>query len=128
MPAYSITPVPYNDIRLRLGRVVDPLVIEDVPSSVPEERMNQHYLSNTTIPIIEDDEHPTKILAETQEDTFIDTQPTQFIREPPYPERLILPKAVGQPQFNLLGELRNLYVEIPLLQALHNVPIYAKTI
>ena len=33
-----------------------------------------------------------------------------------------------QPQFNLLGELRNLYVKILLLQALHDVPIYAKTI
>ena len=33
-----------------------------------------------------------------------------------------------QPHFNLLGELKNLYVKIPLLQALHDVPIYAKTI
>ena len=32
------------------------------------------------------------------------------------------------PQFNLMGELTNLYVKIPLLQALHDVPIYAKTI
>ena len=43
---------------------------------------------------------------ETQKYTFINTQPTQLIREPPYPERLILPKVVGQPQFNLLGELK----------------------
>ena len=35
---------------------------------------------------------------------------------------------VEQPQFNLLGELNNLYVKIPLLQTLHDVPIYAKTI
>ena len=33
-----------------------------------------------------------------------------------------------QPQFNLLGELKNIYVKIPLLQALHDVPIYAKTV
>ena len=33
-----------------------------------------------------------------------------------------------QPSFNLLGELKNIYVIIPLLQALHDVPIYAKTI
>ena len=52
------------------------LVIEDVPSSVLEERMNQQYLSNTVTPIIEDVEHPTNMPAETQEDTFIDTQPT----------------------------------------------------
>ena len=29
------------------------------------------------------------------------------------------------PQFNLLGELKILYVKMPLLQALHDVPIYA---
>ena len=62
---------------------MEPLVIEDVPFSVPEERMNQQYLSNTTIPIIEDVKHPTKIPAETQEETSIDTQPTQLVREPP---------------------------------------------
>ena len=33
-----------------------------------------------------------------------------------------------QPQFNLLGELNNLNVKIPLLQALHDVPIYAKIV
>ena len=33
-----------------------------------------------------------------------------------------------QPQFNLLGELKNIYVKIPLLQALHDVPIYTKTV
>ena len=102
MPAYSIIPVPCNDIRLRSGRVVEPLVIEDVPSAVSEERMSQHYLSNIAIRIIEDVENPVKISAETQEETSIDTQPTQLVREPPYPERLILLKAVGQPQFNLL--------------------------
>ena len=31
-----------------------------------------------------------------------------------------------QPQFNLFGELKNVYVKIPLFQALHDVPIYAK--
>ena len=40
----------------------------------------------------------------------------------------MLPKVVGQPQFNLLGELKNIYVKIPLLQALQDVPIYARTV
>jgi hypothetical protein len=47
---------------------------------------------------------------------------------PPYPERLSLTKVVPQPDFDLLGELKNLYVKIPLLKALREVPIYAKTI
>ena len=104
---------------------MEPLIIEDVQFSMREERMNPQYLSNKPNPIIEDVEHPTNMPDETQKDTFIDTQPTQLIREPPYPERLILLKVVGQPQFNLLGELKNIYVKIPLFQALHYVPIYA---
>ena len=40
----------------------------------------------------------------------------------------MLPRAGGKPQFNLLGKLRNLYVKIPLLQALQDVPIYARTV
>ena len=41
---------------------------------------------------------------------------------------MTLQKVVEQPQFNLLGELKNIYVKIPLLQALHDVPIYSKTV
>ena len=48
MPAYSLTPVPYNDIRLRSGNVVEPLIIEDVPSPVHEEGVNPQHLSNMT--------------------------------------------------------------------------------
>ena len=84
MPAYSITHVPCNDIRFRSGKVVETLIIEDVPSSVHEEGMKPQYLSKAT-PIIEDAEHPTNMTVETLKDTFIDTQPTQLIKEPPYP-------------------------------------------
>jgi hypothetical protein len=38
-----------------------------------------------------------------------------------------LTKAPELPAFNILGELQNLYVKIPLLQALRDVPIYART-
>ena len=117
MPSYSLTPIPCNDIFLRSGKVVDPIIIEDVPSPIHEEGVNPHHLSNMT-PIIEDDEHPTNVLAETHNNISSDTQPTQLIRKPSYLEILMLPKVVGQPQFNLLGELKNIYVKIPLLQAL----------
>jgi hypothetical protein len=46
---------------------------------------------------------------------------------PPFPECLALTKMPEPPAFNILGELQNLYVKIPLLQALHDVPIYART-
>ena len=41
---------------------------------------------------------------------------------------MTLQNVVGKPQFNLLGESKNLYVKIPLLQALHDVPFYGRTI
>ena len=107
---------------------MEPLVIEDVPSSVTEARMNQQYPSNTSIPIIENAENLTQILVETQEETLIETQATQLLREPPYPERLIVQRTMEQHYFNILKELKNLYVKLPLLQSLHDVPIYAKTI
>ena len=43
---------------------MEPLIIEDAPSSVHEEKMNPQYLSNTAIPIVEDAEHPTNMSAE----------------------------------------------------------------
>ena len=33
-----------------------------------------------------------------------------------------------QPRFNLVGEFKKFYVKIPLLQALHEVPIYTNTV
>ena len=46
----------------------------------------------------------------------------------PYPERLSLVKADPQPEFDFLGELKNLFFKIPLLQAMKDVPICARTI
>lgn len=40
----------------------------------------------------------------------------------------MISKTKPQPEFNLIGELKNLYVKIPLLQAIQNIPIYAKAI
>ena len=45
-----------------------------------------------------------------------------------YPERLSLVNADPQPEFDFLGELKNLFVKIPLLQAMKDVPIYAKIV
>ena len=37
-------------------------------------------------------------------------------------------KTIEHPYFDLLGELKTLYVKIPLLQAIHDVPIYVGTV
>ncbi len=59
-------------------------------------------------------------------DTVVDI--TSEPAEPPFLERLKLSKGLEQPTFNILGELKNLYIKIPLLQVIQNVLIYAKTI
>jgi hypothetical protein len=50
------------------------------------------------------------------------------IPPPPFLERLMIEKPVVYPKFDIVGELNNLYVNIPLLQAMQDIPIYAKTI
>jgi len=39
-----------------------------------------------------------------------------------------VPRPIEHPDFDILGELKNLYIKIPLLQAIQDIPIYAKTI
>jgi hypothetical protein len=47
---------------------------------------------------------------------------------PPFPERLLIEKLIIQSEFDIMIELRNVCVKIPLIQAIKYVPIYAKTI
>ena len=48
---------------------------------------------------------------------------------PPYPERLIQQKIpISLHEFDILDELKNTYVKIPLLRAIKDILIYAKTI
>eukprot|EP00253_Pinus_taeda_P011097 PITA_11097 len=47
---------------------------------------------------------------------------------PPFPKRLIIPRPIEYPDFDLLGELKNICIKIPLLQAIQDILIYAKTI
>jgi hypothetical protein len=101
-PTLSLLPAQCNDIHLRSGRVVEP-AIADVTSPDKEETQ----------------EHDAPEKVQSSSNNAAETTP--------FPERLALTKAPEQPAFNLLGELQNLYVKIPLLQALRDVPIYART-
>jgi hypothetical protein len=47
---------------------------------------------------------------------------------PPFPEILMIAKPVVYPNFDIVGELKNLYIKIPLLQSLQDIPIYVKMI
>eukprot|EP00253_Pinus_taeda_P036568 PITA_36568 len=98
-----------NDIHLRSGRIVEP-IIDDITDSKKEETRKEKS-SNNNVETVESSSNKTTQTA-----------------EPPFPERMALTKTLEPPAFNLLGELQNLYVKIPLLQALRDVPIYVRTI
>ena len=93
-----------NDIHLRSGRIVEP-IIDDITSS-------------------DSDKSETEKQKEAQPPPNKNVE----ITEPPFPERLVLTRTAETPAFNFIGELQNLYIKIPLLQALKDVPIYAKTL
>ena len=70
MPAYSLSPVPCNDIHLRSGKIVEPVITEDAPPSVsPQDPPN-------IIPTIEDVEHPLDGTAETSNNKSDNMHPT----------------------------------------------------
>jgi hypothetical protein len=105
VPALSITHMPCDEIHLRSGRIVEPIV-EDAPSSESDK---------------ESGERPSTDIEEID-------QPILESTDPPFLERLKITKPVELTSFNLLGELQNMHVNIPLLQAIRDVPIYAKTV
>eukprot|EP00253_Pinus_taeda_P017006 PITA_17006 len=96
-----------NDLRLRSGRIIETegdktVHIED---QLPIERPSQ------------------------QEDVNREqTHQQASTSSPPFPERLVIPRPVQYPDFDILGELQNLYIKIPFLQAIQDIPIYGKTI
>jgi hypothetical protein len=47
---------------------------------------------------------------------------------PLFPERLMIEKQTVYPNFDIVGELKNIYIKIPLLQAFQDIPIYTKMI
>lgn len=53
---------------------------------------------------------------------------TQVPQTPPFPERLLIEKPIAQSKFDIINELKNGNVKIPLLQEIKDVMIYAKTI
>jgi hypothetical protein len=103
-PTLSLLPAQCNNIHLRSGRIVEP-TIADV-TSFDKEETKEH---------------------DAPEEVQSSSNNAAEIEKPPFPERLALTKTPEPPAFNLLGELQNLYVKIPLLQALRDVPIYART-
>lgn len=111
VPTYCIFLVQCNDMHLRSGRIVqtenEPTIIEEEENNELEEASKKTVNPNPIVTINKDSENE---------------------KTPPYPEHLAIAKTEPQPEFDLIGELKNLYVKIPLLKAIRDVPIYTKPI
>jgi hypothetical protein len=106
-PSYSILPL--QNIHLRSGKVLP----KDSPVII-EKQIEQEEIPSTE-----------KLSIDNQ----IQKGKTLNIQTPPFPERLVKEKSpISLPEFDVLDELRNVCVKIPLLQAIKDIPIYTKAI
>ena len=90
-----------NDLQLRSGHIVETERNNDVhiEDPLPTEQIEQSE-------------------KEVQQQNQQQNQQQVTTSSPPFPERLIIPRLLEQPNFDLLGELKNLCIKIPLLQAI----------
>ena len=100
-------------MHLQSGRVVQ---TENVPTIIEEEENSELEEEPKKI------DKPNPIVTTNKESSF------ENEKTPPYPKRLAIAKTEPQPKFDLIGELKILYVKIPLLQAIQDIPIYTKAI
>ena len=96
-----------NDLQLRSGRIIETEgdKTTHVENQLPREQLSQ-----------EEDVNKQK------------THNQGTTSSPLFPERLIIPRPMQYLEFDILGELQNLYIKIPFLQAIQDILIYAKTI
>ena len=96
-----------NDLQLRSGRIIETEgeKTADIENQLPREHLTQ-----------EEDVNKQKTHNQTNTSS------------PPFPKRLVIPRPIQYPDFYILGELQNLYIKIRFLQAIQDIPIYAKTI
>ena len=53
---------------------------------------------------------------------------TRMEKTDPFPERLAIEKPIVHPEYDIVNELKNVCIKIPLLQAIKDIPIYSKVI
>jgi hypothetical protein len=109
-----ITSLGINDIHLRSGKVLHqdaPIIVEE---PIEEETPNQTNNNDSPNAI---NQTSSSVINQAQQSST-----------PPFPERLALEKKITQSGYDLLDELKNVCIRIPLLQAIKDIPIYAKTV
>ena len=96
-----------NELKLRSGRIIVPKDDKNIQLEEP-------------LPVEQTPQRENTVKQKSHEQTITSS--------PPFPERLITPHPIKYLDFSLLGELKNICVKIPVLQAIQDIPIYAKTI
>jgi hypothetical protein len=110
---------PTYEIQLQSGKVVNqsnPAVI------IQEENDNHSEEENTQTTPTEEETSPLIPI------TYQSVRVPQQVNLPPYPKRLLLKKPDPPLHRDIENELRNVCTKIPLLQAIKDIPIYAKII
>jgi hypothetical protein len=115
-PTYVITPTSLNEIQLRSGKVLNK------PNSTVVIREEEHIYDQPN------EEEDIPVQEEIPPHTPQPSEIPQEANPPPYPERLLVKKPEVPLGHDLEVELRNVCVNIPLLQAIKYIPIYAKII
>ena len=129
-----INPLDLNDVQLRFGRILEnnkPSVIIQEQNNSEEDSLlvNKSLEENTPFqdPNIEKSKQKEPIIS-----TPILEHPSTSTSTPPFPERLQIDRGVEKrimvPNYGFLDEMRNVCIKIPLLQAIKEIPILAKTI
>ena len=127
-PTYMI--IPLNDVQLRSGRVLEKPSIDVQEQGTSEEDSLKVNKSSEEASL----QNPT-IQKEKEKESTLTTpiveKPTSS-STPPFPERLQIDKGVEKqillPEYDFLDEVKNTCIKIPLLQAIREIPILAKTI
>jgi hypothetical protein len=119
-PTYVITLVPLQDIQLRSGKVLD----RHRPLVVIQEEDEEETIKQTT----DDTRWEDVIITKDQEPKISQNEPSQITKAPPYAEILVIEIPTTRPEFDILNELKNICVKIPLLQAIKDIPIYSKVV
>jgi hypothetical protein len=103
---------------LRSGRIISP---EENYIFQEQESEKKPSITPSTVVIIEEIKQGGNTIKSQDPDQ--DAMPS-----PSFPEILMIAKSTLYPKFYIVGELKNLYIKIPLLLALQHIPIYAKMI
>ena len=96
-----------NDLHLRSGRIIE-------------------TEGDKTVQV--EDQLPREQLSQQEDVNKQQTHNQATTPSPPFPKRFVIPRPIQYPDFDILGESQNLYIKSPFLQAIQDIPIYAKTI